>query len=84
MKIIDLALLLYVSVLITRGWLLYCNKNNTISFVGYVAGMLEIEVLKSIIDLRFLKCSNKNACVINMLTVILYLMIIVFLIKTFT
>jgi hypothetical protein len=83
MKIIDFVVILYVFILIVRGWLYFNYKNEKVSFPFYVKDILSVRKITSIIDLRLINNKGKRILVINTFTVVLYLMIIFFATHTF-
>jgi hypothetical protein len=83
MKILDAIVIVYFIVLVARGWLYYNDKYGKVSFMSYLRNFLKIKNIGCIVDLRLITNKYTHSFLINILTVGLYLMILIFLIDLF-
>ncbi len=72
-NILDFSVAPYLILLITRGWLNYCYKIESISFKNFIKNISKINRIICMVDFRLALRNHELKLILNILTIVLYL-----------
>lgn len=83
MILIEYIFLVFIIILITRGWMFFCYKYSKTTILNYISNIVRLNTFATLFDLRIINDGNRKVHHINLLTIALCLFILLFIIYPF-